>query len=83
MLDPEVMTPLTSYTIYYGPEGPGEELSYSVVVADGTVSEYTVTDLRIAGDIRVGVAAVNSAGSSPVTYYQYSVGTSLRVRHCL
>ena len=66
-----------SYIIYYGTEDPDEEdLSFSVVVPEGYVSEYTVTGIAFGGVLRVGVAAVNSAGSSQVTHSQHSVGMS-------
>ena len=73
LIDPEVMTPLTHYVIHYGPEG--EDQSFSVEVPDTTASEFVVSGITIKGEVRVGVAAVNSAGSSQVAYYPHSVGT--------
>ena len=73
------MTPLTSYIIYYGLEPLGEELSLSEVVPvidGGVVSGYTVTGVTLGGEVRVGVAAVNSAGASQVVYHQQAVGES-------
>lgn len=71
------MTPIDSYIIYYGPEAPGENGSMSEVVPvvrGQAVSEYTVTGLTMGGEIRVGVASVNSAGASQVAYYEHSIG---------
>ena len=66
-----------SYIIYYGTGDPDEEdLSFSVVVPEGHVSEFTVTGIAFGGMLRVGVAAVNSAGSSQVAYSQHSIGMS-------
>ena len=79
-IDPEVMTPLMSYIIYYGPPGTssgGEERALSEVVPvaeGGVVSGYTVTGVTVGGEVKVGVAAVNSAGASQVAYYQHTVG---------
>ena len=82
-IDPEEMTPLMSYIIYYGPEtsSGGEEPALSEVVPvakGGVVTEYTVTGVTVGGEVRVGVAAVNSAGASRVAYYQHTVGESMR-----
>ena len=73
-IDPEAMTPLMSYVIYYGTEDSREVLSSSVVVPDGAVSEFTVSGITVGGNVSVGVAAVNSAGSSQVAYYEHHVG---------
>ena len=82
-IDPEVMTPLMSYIIYYGPEtsSGGEEPALSEVVPvakGGVVTEYTVTGVTVGGEVKVGVVAVNSAGASKVAYYQHTVGESMR-----
>ena len=81
-IDPEVMTPLTSYIIYYGRKTEDLDLLLSEVVqvSDGRreeVSEYTMTGVIMGGEVKVGVAAVNSAGASHVAYYQHTVGKSL------
>ena len=54
----------------------------SVVVPDGNVSEFVVSGITIRGDVLVGVAAVNSAGSSQVAYYPRRVGTWLATYSC-
>ena len=72
-LDLDVMTPLTGYIVYYGPEGVGEELSFSEVVENAKLKEVTILGITTGGAI-VGVAAVNSAGPSKVAYYQHRVG---------
>ena len=61
--------------------GGEEELALSEVVPvgeRGRVSEYTVTGVTMGGEVRVGVAAVNSAGASHVTYYQSTVGEFIK-----
>lgn len=73
-LDLEVMTPLTGYIVYYGPEEMEEELSFSEVVENGTATEVTILGITTGGAMVVGVAAVNSAGPSEVAYYQHRVG---------
>jgi hypothetical protein len=73
-VDPEVMTPLTNYIIHYGLEDGGEDMS--VVVPGGNVSEFVVSGITTRGDVLVGVAAVNSAGSSQVAYYPHRVALS-------
>ena len=73
-LDLDVMTPLTGYIVYYGPEGVGEELSFSEVVESAKLKEVTILGITTGGAMVVGVAAVNSAGPSEVAYYQHRVG---------
>ena len=77
------MTPVTRYIIYYGQEG--EELSLSKVVevaaGGGQVSECIVTGVTMGGAVRVGVAAVNSAGSTEVAYYPHTIGTYLIIMY--
>ena len=83
-LDLDVMTPLTGYIVYYGPEGVGEELSFSEVVESAKLKEVTILGITTGGAMVVGVAAVNSAGPSEVAYYQHRVGkcvTSTRSSH--
>ena len=72
-IDPEVMTPLTNYVIYYGTEDP---LSFVELVPNGTVSGHTVYGITVGGNLSVGVAAQNSAGRSQVAYLPHSVGKS-------
>lgn len=71
------MTPLTSYIVYYGPEGIGEKLSFFEVVENELATEVTIMEITAGGAMTVGVAAVNSAGPSEVAYYQHRVGKSI------
>ena len=77
------MTPVTRYIIYYGQEE--EELSQSKVVevaaGGGQVSECIVTGVTMGGAVRVGVAAVNSAGSTDIAYYPHTIGTYLIIMY--
>ena len=70
------MTPIDNYIIFYGAVQRGSPLSsyHNVSTLDNTTTMYVLSTPVISGNYSVGVAAVNSAGRSPVTFYEEYLG---------
>ena len=75
-IDSEAMTPVDNYIIFYGTVKRGSPLSsyYNVSTPDNTTAMYILSALVISGNYSVGVAAVNSAGRSTVTFIEEYFG---------
>ena len=75
-IDIEAMTPVDNYIIFYGTVKRGSPLSSyrNVSTLDNTTAMYILSALVILGNYSVGVAAVNSAGRSTVTFTEEYFG---------
>jgi len=74
-IDPEVMTPVDRYVIFYG-QGTRSELR-NITTADNTTTRHTVPDIFQGGTYSVGVAAVNSGGVSMITYHSQEISREI------
>ena len=64
VIEPDIMTPVESYVVFYG-ENSSPLLN---VTTSSTTTKYNISGLTVGGNYTVGVAALNSAGTSEITY---------------
>lgn len=70
-IDNYTMTPIEYFIIFYGAR---KSSLHNVKTSDNMTTTYVVSGIVVAGNYIVGVAAVNSAGRSTVTFYEDYIG---------
>ena len=68
------MTPVDKYLVFFGTASSVDELQMEET-SNNLTSVFTIADITQGGSYTVGVAAVNSAGRSPVTSFPRGIGT--------
>ena len=72
----DTMTPVDNFVIFYGVAQKGSPLNAykNVTTPDNSTNVFTISGITTVGNYSVGVAAINSAGKSEVTFMQETLG---------
>ena len=73
-LNYETMTPVVNFVIFYG-LAEADSASYkNVTTSNNLTNTFIISGFTVGGRYLVGVAAVNSAGRSPITFVNETFG---------
>ena len=76
------MTPVDKYRVYFGRASSRDGLLIEET-SDNLTTSLTIADITQGGNYTVGVAAVNSAGPSGITFVQGGIGRDGIITLCL